>query len=75
VTAWPRPVPPRIDAVDPDMAKVFGEKSGMERLRIAHEAWAQARERLIAFLTAEHPEWDPEQVRQEVARRLLGGSD
>jgi len=75
VTAQPRPVPPRIDAVDPDMAKVFGEKSGMERLRIAHEAWAQARERLIAFLTAEHPKWDPEQVRKEVARRLLGGSD
>jgi len=75
VTAQPRPVPPRIDAVDPDMAKVFGEKSGMERLRIAHEAWAQARERLIAFLTAENPKWDPEQVRKEVARRLLGGSD
>jgi len=75
VTAQPRPVPSRIDAVDPDMAKVFGEKSGMERLRIAHEAWAQARERLIAFLTAEHPKWDPEQVRKEVARRLLGGSD
>jgi len=34
------------------MAKVFGEKSGMERLRIAQEASAQARERLIAFLTA-----------------------
>ena len=75
MTAQPRPVPPRIDAVDPDMAKVFGEKSGMERLRIAHEAWAQARERLIAFPTAENPKWDPEQVRKEVARRLLGGSD
>ncbi len=57
------------------MAKVFAEKSGMERLRIAHEAWAQARERLTAFLTAEHPDWDAEQVRQEVARRLLSGSD
>ena len=57
------------------MAKVFAEKSSMERLRIAHEAWAQARERLIAFLTAEHPEWDPERVRHEVARRFLGGSD
>jgi hypothetical protein len=75
VTARSRRVPPHIDAVDPDMAKVFAEKSGMERLRIAHEAWAQARERLTAFLAAEHPEWDGEQVRQEVARRLLGGSD
>jgi hypothetical protein len=57
------------------MAKVFATKSGMERLRIAHEAWAQARERLVAFLTAEHPEWTAERVRQEVARRFLGGSD
>ena len=75
MTARPRPVPARIDAVDPAMAKVFAAKSGMERLRIAHDAWAQARERLIDFLTAEHPEWDREKVRQEVARRFLGGSD
>ena len=75
MTARSRPVPPRIDAVDPDMARVFAAKSGMERLRIAHEAWAQARERLIAFLTAEHPEWNPTEVRQQVAKRLLSGSD
>ena len=56
-------------------AKVFAAKSGMERLRIAHEAWAQARERLIAFLTAEHPEWDPSEVRRQASKRLLGGSD
>jgi hypothetical protein len=61
--------------VDPDIATVFAAKSGMERLRIAHEAWVQARERLTAFLTAEHPEWDPAEVRRQVARRLLRGSD
>ena len=75
MTARPRPVPPRIDAVDPDMARVFAAMSGMERLRIADKAWAQARERLIAFLTAEHPDWSPTEVRRQVARRLLSGSD
>ncbi|HET7874770.1 MAG TPA: hypothetical protein VFN71_04525, partial [Methylomirabilota bacterium] len=68
-------VPPRIDAVDPNMAKVFKAKSGMDRLRIAHEAWAQTRERLMAFLAAEHPEWGAAELRQQVAKRLLSGSD
>ena len=71
----PRPVPPRLDAVDPDMARVFEVKSGMDRLRIAHEAWAQARERLAAFLAAEHPEWGALELRQQVAKRLLSGSE
>lgn len=75
MTARPRPVPPRVEAVDPDMARVFAAKSGMERLRIAHEAWAHARERLIAFLAAEHPEWDPLEVKRQAAQRLLRGSD
>jgi hypothetical protein len=57
------------------MAKVFEAKSGMDRLRIAHEAWAQARERLMAFLAAEHPEWGALELRQQVARRLLSGSE
>ena len=71
----PRPVPPRLDAVDPDMAKVFKAKSGMDRLRIAHEAWTLARERLTAFLGAEHPKWGVTELRQQVAKRLLSGSE
>ncbi len=71
----PRSVTPRLDAVDPDMAKVFEAKSGMDRLRIAHEARTQARERLMAFLAAEHPEWGALELRQQVAKRLLSGSE
>ena len=57
------------------MVKVFEAKSGMDRLRIAHEAWAQARERLTAFLAAEHPEWGATELREQVAKRLLSGSE
>jgi hypothetical protein len=60
----------RLDIVDTEVARVLRAKSGMERLRLAHEAWELARERLTAFLSAEHPDWEQEAVRREVAKRL-----
>ena len=60
----------QIEIVDPDVARVLRDKSGMERLRLAHEAWELARDRLTAFLSARHPEWDREEVRKQVAKRL-----
>jgi Rv0078B-related antitoxin len=42
----------------------------MERLRLAHDAWELAHERLTAFLASRHPGWTPEQIRREVATRL-----
>ena len=44
--------------------------SGMERLWLAHEAWELARDRLTAFLSAQHPEWGRDEVRHAVAKRL-----
>ena len=61
----------QIEMVDDRMADILRAKSGMERLRLAHEAWELARERLTAFLAARHPEWNREEVLREVARRLL----
>ena len=60
----------QIEIVDPDVARALRDKSGMERLRLAHEAWELARDRLTAFLSARHPEWDREEVRKQVAKRL-----
>ena len=60
----------QIEMVDHEVARVLGAKSGMERLRLAHEAWDLARARLTAFLSARHPEWPHERVLKEVARRL-----
>jgi hypothetical protein len=58
------------DRPDPVVARVLREKSGMERLRLAHEAWELARDRLTAFVQARHPDWDTDRIRQEVAARL-----
>ena len=60
----------RIESVDREMANVFRAKSGVERLRIAHEAWELARDRLAAFFRARHPELHEEEVRKLVAKRL-----
>ncbi len=54
----------------PEVVKVLRAKSGMERLRLAHEAWELARDRLTAFVQARHPDWDTDRIRQEVAARL-----
>jgi hypothetical protein len=60
----------RLDTVDAEVARVLRAKSGIERLRLAHEAWELARERLTAFLSAQHPDWESQAVRREVAKRL-----
>lgn len=60
----------RIEVVEWDVAAVLGRKSGVERLRLAHEAWELARDRLMVFLGARHPELNQEEVETQVAKRL-----
>ena len=62
--------PRRIEVVDDNVARILRGMSGMYRLRLAHEAWDLARQRLTAFVSANHPEWNVEEVRKEVAKRL-----
>ena len=60
----------RIEVVDTDVAAVLRGKSGMERLRLAHEAWELARDRLAAFFRSRHPRWSEEETQRKVAERL-----
>ena len=62
--------PRRIEVVDAEVARILRGMSGMDRLRLAHEAWELARERLMAFVSARNPRWSSEQVCREVAKRL-----
>lgn len=61
----------RIEAVHPEVARALRAKSGMERLRLAHETWELTRQRLAAYLAARHPEWQQAEIEREVAHRLL----
>ena len=61
-----------IEAVDPLVARALRAMPGMERLRLGHETWELTRDRLVTYLAWRHPEWSPEDIQHEVARRLLG---
>jgi len=63
-----------IEGVHPDVARVLRAKSGMERLRLAHETWQLVRDRLAAFLASRHPDWPKAEIDRAVAGRLLGDS-
>lgn len=58
------------EQLDPEVVRILRGKSGMERLRLAHEAWELARDRLTGFFQARHPDWTPDRIRREVATRL-----
>ena len=61
-----------IEAVDPIVARALRAMSGMERLRLGHETWELTRDRLTAYFAYRYPELSPEEIRHQVARRLLG---
>ncbi len=64
----------QIEVVDDEMAAVLRGKTGAERLKIASAMYSSARRMLIGMLRAEHPDWSPEQVNAEAARRLSHGA-
>ena len=64
----------RIEVIDDEMAKILRAKSGTERLQIGFGMFESARRMLTSMLAADHPDWDEERVRQEVARRLAHDS-
>jgi hypothetical protein len=60
----------RIEVVDEAVAVALRKMAGAERLRLAHEAWELARDRLTLYLTWRHPEWSRAEVARQVASRL-----
>ncbi len=70
MSTGPTPNLSGMEVVHPEVSRILQAKPGVERLRLAHEAWELARMRLTAFLAARHPHWSEDRVRQEVARRL-----
>lgn len=62
------------EVVEVDMVAVLREKTPAQRLSIAFGLWRFARATLRRRLAADHPDWTPEQVAQEAARRMLSGA-
>jgi hypothetical protein len=64
----------RFDVLDDDMADVLRAKTEAERLAIGHGLWRSAARMLHSVVQSNHPDWNGEQVRMEVARRLSHGA-
>lgn len=67
--------PGQIEVVDDEMAAVLRAKKPHERIAMMGECNETMRALIAAHLRERHPDWSPEQVQAEVARRMLGDSD
>jgi len=65
--------PRNVEIVDKDVARILRTKTGAERLRIAFGMYESARNMLTSLLTTDHPDWNEDEVRAEVNKRLSHG--
>lgn len=66
--------PGQIEIVDDAMAKVLQKKEPWERIAIGFNLWIGVWKMLSAHLASTHPDWNQEQVRREVVRRMSHGA-
>lgn len=61
-----------VEVIDDDIAAMLRSKTPAQRLAATHSMWRQARERLLALLHHQHPDWNEDLVRAEIRRRTIG---
>jgi hypothetical protein len=64
----------QIEVVDDKVADILRCKTPGERIQIACDLWVSMHRMLTTHLRKTHPEWNSEEVEQEVARRLSHGA-
>ncbi len=60
----------QIEVVDDAMAKILGQKTPAERIRIAFDLSKSVRKMLRVHLKRSHPNWSAEGIEKEIARRI-----
>lgn len=66
--------PRRIEVLDPMVAEILRSKTGTERVQMTVESNRSMRRRLEAHIRHLHPDWTDDEVRTEIARRVLNGA-
>ena len=66
--------PGQIEVVDDTMAEILRRKTPAERIRIGFTLWTSARNMLMTHLRKTHPDWNDDQIKKEVAKRLSHGT-
>ena len=64
----------QIEVVDDAMAEVLRQKEPWERIAIGFDLWIGAWNMLASHLASTHPDWNEEQIRREVTRRMSHGA-
>ncbi len=64
----------RWESMSDEMAQVLRQKTGAERLAIAHRMWRFAYQLVNQSVKRQHPEWTDQQKQEEVARRMSHGA-
>lgn len=67
--------PGQIEVVDEAVAAILRQKTPAERIAIASDAHRTARAMLAAQIRSQHADWTDEQVREEVVRSLMRGTE
>ena len=67
--------PGQIEVVDEAVAALLRRMTPAQRVALVSDAHRTARAMLAAQIRSHHPNWANEKVQQEVARRLIGGTD
>ena len=65
----------RIERLDPVVVEILRCKTLVERVAMVFEAERTMRQLLKTHIKTQHPDWDQQQVEQEIARRWLRGTD
>jgi hypothetical protein len=68
-------LPPHIEVVDDEVAKVLRQMTPAQRIRMAADANDTARILAAGGIRYVHPEWTEARIQQEVARRMLDAAD
>lgn len=67
--------PQQIEVVDDALVPILRAKNPAEKLQMQFQAFELVRMLMAAGIKHRHPQWSQEQVDQEVARRMLHGSE
>lgn len=67
--------PGQIEVVDEAVAALLRRMTPAERIALTSDAHRTAKAMLAAQIRSHHPSWTDEQVQQEVAGRLIRGTD
>ena len=64
----------QIEVIDDTMAQVLRGKQPWERVAMVGQANRTVRQLMAGGIRSRNPDWTDDQVRREVARRMLGGT-